>query len=1070
MTGQLRIRIISAGAGSGKTHRLTSELIEQLRSGVRAGGIIATTFTQKAASELQERVRVRLLKEGLRAQADEINNALIGTVHGLGVRLLRRFAYEAGVSPQVDIIAEEDQQMMFNQALSNVLSTDRIAGMEILCERLGLNKRGTFDWRREVKSLTDVARANDFDTATLERSRQLSFSEFQAFLKSPVQSSFEALNQQLAVALEKSLEQIEAADDATKKTQTVIDTIRQTQRDLRLKGEIPWHQWVKLTKLDPGAKSRDAIADLVETARLHEQHPVFQQDIASFIHQIFDIAIEALQEFAQYKKSRGLIDYTDMESLVYRLLDHPQVQEVLAEELDLLLVDEFQDTNPLQLAIFLKLSQYAKAAIWVGDPKQSIYGFRGAEPRLMEAIIQHAGGVKPQDIQQYSWRSRRDIVYAVNSIFTKAFHTLPPEQVALHPKRDAAEEPTEADSALVHWHFVPEEEGRPPARPWFENCLAETLRHWLASKQHWVLPKGESAWRPARPSDVAILCRNNDDCQEVAQALHRAGLRAALARTGLLQTAETKLVLACLKYMLNTYDSLSVAEILLLAEGQSIEAIVEDRLLFLEQQQSEDTPRGRWSEQSPLVGALLQLRSRVFELSASEMLNTLVENLDLRRIIAAWGNVDQRLDNLEALRKLAQQYEEACHRTQSAATLGGWLLWLNEMEMNRRDYQGSGEGPDAINVLTYHKSKGLEWPVAICHNLDERLRAEVWGMDIVANDPEVRLNDVLGGRWLRYWVNPYADQFQNTGLAERIEQSEAKKQKTEQALQEEARLLYVGLTRARDILILPSGPRPTSWLNRVFNDGNEDIPTLDPHSSDSPWHWNGLFLNIDTTIHKHPRSFGYIERNLQAVNFLESRKGRGDYLPYKIDLRRKGHGIQAVCRVSNSYTYSKALEIGDLSRAYEAAKLAKAFLTAWHSHYSQNENNNIAKSLSQRFGQGQLIEDKALMDWGRHWEQWLRHAFTPKQTLRKFPLSITYQGQLFETIADLILVCEGQIILIQHSGFSGDDKNREKKAIEELGPWFYLCKLAIKAHFNVSEVRTLAHFVLSSYVVELSVQ
>ena len=95
----MNLRIISAGAGSGKTYRLTSEMVALLEKGVRASGVITTTFTKKAAAELQERVRVRLLEEGLSEQADQLANALIGTVHGLGVRLLQRFAYEAGVYP-----------------------------------------------------------------------------------------------------------------------------------------------------------------------------------------------------------------------------------------------------------------------------------------------------------------------------------------------------------------------------------------------------------------------------------------------------------------------------------------------------------------------------------------------------------------------------------------------------------------------------------------------------------------------------------------------------------------------------------------------------------------------------------------------------------------------------------------------------------------------------------------------------------------------------------------------------------------------------------------------------------
>jgi hypothetical protein len=135
------IRIISAGAGSGKTYRLTSEMVQLLKDGVRPSGIIATTFTRKAAAELQERVRVRLLEAGLSRQADELTNALIGTVHSLGVKLLQRFAFEAGVSPQVQIIAEEDQQTLFNNSLAMVLGPDRVDAIDRLCRRLGMHSR-----------------------------------------------------------------------------------------------------------------------------------------------------------------------------------------------------------------------------------------------------------------------------------------------------------------------------------------------------------------------------------------------------------------------------------------------------------------------------------------------------------------------------------------------------------------------------------------------------------------------------------------------------------------------------------------------------------------------------------------------------------------------------------------------------------------------------------------------------------------------------------------------------------------------------------------------------------------
>ena len=180
-----QLKIISAGAGSGKTYRLTEEMVQLLKGGVRASGIIATTFTTKAAAELQERVRVRLLQEGLTEAANDLTNALIGTVHGLGVKLLKRFAFAAGVSPEVDIIADEDQQILFNKSLATVLTHERIQQIEKYSERLGLHKRERYDWRLEVKYLTDAARSNDFSIEVLEKSKVQSFTSLQQYLPQP---------------------------------------------------------------------------------------------------------------------------------------------------------------------------------------------------------------------------------------------------------------------------------------------------------------------------------------------------------------------------------------------------------------------------------------------------------------------------------------------------------------------------------------------------------------------------------------------------------------------------------------------------------------------------------------------------------------------------------------------------------------------------------------------------------------------------------------------------------------------------------------------------------------------
>lgn len=1067
---KLNIKIISAGAGSGKTYRLTSEMVELLKGGVRASGIIATTFTKKAAAELQERVRVRLLEEGLTEQADELTNALIGTVHGLGVKLLRRFAFEAGVSPEVDIIADEDQQVMFNKSLATVLTLERMEKMDRYTNTLGLNKKGAYDWRKKVKELTDVARSNDFSIETLERSKVKSFESFAAFLGKKSKKDASKVYEDLLKEMNETIARLEDNPDETKVTRGGIETLKAFRNELNMRGRLDWHKWVKISKLKVGAKSKGDIEDLKELARAHDTFPQFHQDIEQFIHQIFNIAIEAIQEYEAYKKQRGLIDYIDMEIQVKRLLDHPYVKEVLSKELDLLMVDEFQDTSPIQLEIFLKLSEIAKHSVWVGDPKQSIYGFRGADPKLMQAIMEEAGGVKPEDIQEYSWRSREDIVNATNAIFTKSFSQIPQSQVVLKPKRtkiatseskNKKSEPIEAGDAIQHWHFEADVEGnRLPGKPWMENCIAESVRI-LLEKEPLVAPKEGEEWRKIQPGDIAILCRSNAECQAMAESLHRSGLKAAIARTGLLATAEAKLILACLKYMLNKNDSLSIAEILKLASGKQIEEIIEDRLNFLNENEN---LKKRWAEEDFYIKKLNDLRRTTVELSSAELLDVVLEELDLRRIIARWGKVEQRLDNVDVMRRFALQYEAACNRLHTAASLGGFLLYLNDLENNEKDVQGSGEGSDAVNILTYHRSKGLEWPMVICHSLEGKLRSDVFGMHIMADSDEIDLQNILAGRWLRFWINPYSDQSGGTALAERLEVSDVSKIAREQALQEEARLMYVGVTRARDFLVFPTRKKPTLWLNRVWHEGDEKVPALDENSGETQWEW-GDILYKETWVQSFPKDFTHTEPQEETIMFLDKRQGNRSHQNYLIDLNKESlHDFTGKSGATTNY--GTAFQITEDTNTYALMKMTKAFLIADYLEYDQQLRWDMANGFLQRFELSETITENALMESSQRFFGYLNDNFSIQRIHRKYSIRHFYQKRLFETEIDFVIETDQGLVIIQNSDFVGKAKQYKNEALR-MTDWLHLCKTALQTIFKKGKVRTIVHFVVDGTLVAI---
>ena len=1062
------IKIISAGAGSGKTFRLTKEMVDSLKSGeVRAGGIIATTFTKKAAAELQERVRVKLLEEGLTEAADELTHALIGTVHGLGVKLLKRFAYEAGVSPAVSIIAEEDRVVLFNESLSTVLTSEVIAEMADLTERLGFEKSAykQTDWRKQLQLLTDMARVNGFDRAVLEESRRRSIESFAEHLGEPSARSAEQWNDDLRAHLQRTRAALAGnAADGTKVTEKALKTVEDALRQLKVRGHLLWYEWAKLSKLKTGKKSAELIVELKEFLEAHTGSTLFRRDIERYTNTLFATADNAVVEYQRYKQRRGLIDYTDMEVLLNKLLQNEAVRRVLSEELDLLMVDEFQDTSPMQLELFWQLSQLAKQSVWVGDPKQSIYGFRGAEPSLMRAIVDAVGGIQPENILRHSWRSRAGVVAATNAIFDKAFADIPTEQVVLQPKRlptaeadssNNEDEPPTMLPALAHWHFKLDESEskRTTNAEWFAESIGKAVASTLAAPPT-VYDKAAGVYRPLRPGDVAVLCRTNKACQEVAKGLHRAGIKAAISRNGLLATAEVTLVIACLKFLLNKKDTLSIAEILLLAGDRTLEEITNDRLAYLAARDASDKYVGPWAAEHPLIAQLHQLRADTAELSSAELLNRLLSELDLRRLIVRWGNAQQRLSNIDVLRKLALQYEENCNRLHTAASLGGWLLYLNELARNEDDKQGSGESPDTVNVLTYHASKGLEWPLVVCHGMEGKLRDDVWGLHLQRSSDTVDLDNILGDRWLRLWVNPYDDQVANTALSNSLENSAAKRAARKQALEEEARLLYVGITRARDYLVFVSREKsPVRWLNRVYNEGSEATAVLDPTTETTPWTWKGRELPIRSQTFEFPKIH---ERRLiepEPLRYLEARAGLPDTppAPYHIDWKTEPLPAQVYLRFGSPEPYAPPVALFEPQDGSTVHRTLRYFLLGDHPQLTQDERRAMADHYRVRFEAEAMIDSDVLLDRGTAWQTYLQGVTGQAERQREYALRMEHQGRLFEAAIDTLVDAPDTVYAYHLHPFTKDIGAVEKKA-EAYATRLYYSRRALQRLFPGKQV------------------
>ena len=798
------VRFISAGAGSGKTYRLTEELERALvRERIAPARVIGTTFTVKAAAELRERVRERLIERGFVALAEQTAQALIGTVHSVSERLLRRFAFELGLSPELSVASLEDCAGFFNQALDETLAPDpeAVRRMNAVAWRLGI-----MDWRSDVKSIADRARDNAVAPgALIEMGRRCAHDMLSRFPK-PEDRDFDGA---FFDAVRTALDEIDLDVDTTGGTRDYYDWLKGAIYSLR-RPPVRWSLWLAASKKSARVKSDASAAKVRSAAAAYDRHPQFHADLREYIERCYTLAAHALARFQAIKTERGLIDFGDMEQRLLAALDEPHVRERLSSELELLLVDEFQDTNPMQLAIFMKLAALADKAIFVGDVKQAIYGFRGCDPELVHdtlaALVERGGEV---DVLERSWRSRPALVEYVNRVFTQAFAgELERGQVELRPER--AEQ---VDAPAVTCWTMTGGNGEERAAQ-----LAGAIARLVESGFPIVDPDTREP-RPVRWGDVAVLAASNTNVEEIAKALRAAQVPMKMTLSGLLKVPEIALAKAALRRLNDPADTIATAEIVAMTSGLPQEAWLEDRLRWLEQNDEGKT----WAESHPLVERLERLRGTIGTQSPVEVVARVLNTIGLREAATAFSKntikAAQRHKNLDALLDLAVEYERHCDAQHLAATLTGFLFWLENPHSPELDLQPVVTSGDAVHVLTYHKAKGLEWPVVVAADLHFSWPSRLWDVRIERDGTPFDVENPLAGRMIRYWPNVFGYHTKGIPALEALCESAEARACEAQGEREIRRLAYVGLTRARDALVLAvpnRDPRPDSWI-RTFH-------------------------------------------------------------------------------------------------------------------------------------------------------------------------------------------------------------------------------------------------------------
>ena len=818
---------VEAGAGTGKTTLLVDRILSLLRERRAAlDEIVAITFTEKAAGELKVRLREAIEKalllsppeeaESLGQALGELERAPISTIHSFCSGLLRERPVEASLDPNFEPLDEMGMDLLFQEVWDQWLGREMEKKPAVLRRALALGM--------EMEPLSRLVR-QIYENRDLLPQGPLpqpfySPERFMEILEEEVQRAWdlaqsdcrkeEDLGYQAILGLRAKLKDLK---EASPERQEVI-----LFRDLEMKAQGNKSNWKPAASCDAQKQILKKLARELETLK----DALRAQVMAGLVGWVQGF-VAAMEE---EKARRGVLDFQDLLIFSRNLLrDNQEVREYFQKIFRYILVDEFQDTDPLQVeVVFFLAEKGAQANRWeevdlqpgklflVGDPKQSIYRFRRADIETYEKARERLGskGAGVNIVQNF--RTVPSILSWVNRVFSGLIQpseggTFQPAYAPLVPHPERKEVIEDRPAVLLLGpppDFDPREASAAKVREDEAQSVAALIEEMTAGgpEKRWMLhDKKEGRPRPVSYRDMAILFPALTGIDAYEEALKERGIPHRLeGGKEFYMRQEVRSLLCCLKAIDDPADAISLVGALrspffgFSDEEIFLFAASGNRLSYLQPPAAEAEG---FSEALSLLKDLHGGRnSRPISATVSDLLSrTKAMEFSLLR-----QGGEQMAANLRKVLEQARAFEG-----ESQATFRRFVEWLGTREeegAREGESPWSEEGEENVKLMTIHKAKGLEFPVVFLANLaGERRRRQDFIPLRLQGTFEMRIGN-----------------FQTAGYGSALEREKAKMEA------EDRRLFYVAATRARDYLVLPLfwGKRGRGFFSLL----EEKLPSL----------------------------------------------------------------------------------------------------------------------------------------------------------------------------------------------------------------------------------------------------
>ncbi|WP_231923238.1 UvrD-helicase domain-containing protein [Sphingobium cloacae] len=857
--------LVEAGAGSGKTAVMAGRIAAMLAEGVAPRSIAAVTFTELAASELLSRVRefvadlsagtiateLRVAlpdglsqahRDNLTAASAAIDEITCSTIHGFCQRLIKPYPAEADIDPGAGVMDRNQADLTFLEIVDGWLRERLSGGQGGVLAEMVLHSPG--ETVALIHKIAENLRRRPTLTAPLVSPLEghltafrQAVADFAGFLDgiAAVEPETVTIAEQLA---EMATAVADGPDPATSAGLIWLLTSRPhpdlckkdgTFYSYRKKGK--WAAAAKqagLAKAD-GDRLNDA-ADAHYAACCESWISLVQSAAGHALAALMDEARPILQRYREHKRASAQLDFDDLIFAARDLLrDHDAVRRSLGQRFAHVLVDEFQDTDPLQTEIFWRLcgepvdgeddwTQFRirpGALFLVGDPKQAIYRFRGAD---VGAYVQARDAFRDQNPDSLlsistNFRSCGSILTFVNERFEAVLSADgQPGFTAL----DSFHEDRGGLCVAALDIAVADENGKASAekqRDAEADAIAQLCAQLIES--HPIIDRRSGAERPCLPGDIALLAPTGAELWRYEEALERRGIPVATqAGKGLFRRQEIQDLIALSRVLADRRDTLALGALL---RGPLV-GLTEEELLDIiwglprTEEQPDRIPRLDLNVDPsaiahPLAREIIErlqsLSRRVNSTTPHELLSQAVDVMRVRPLLLERhrGQAERALANVDLYLSLSTGYAVRGLRAFAEAMTAAWSDEARAVE-GRPDAQ-----EEAVALFTMHAAKGLEWPIVIPINTMTGVMAPESA--VIDRQAETFYCPVLG-------VAP--EGYETVRQAEK-----------EELDRERIRLWYVAATRARELLVLPRldiTPSKSAWIGLV-DLSLADLPALD---------------------------------------------------------------------------------------------------------------------------------------------------------------------------------------------------------------------------------------------------